>query len=93
MVVEVEEESSVEKKMGDQAEETGFEPVLEATETMLGGQAMGTGEHVLMEDRSGEEPDLMEVDQVGRTGGEPVHEVVEEKTGPEPVPEDVAMGT
>jgi len=75
VVVEVEEESSVEvlasvgKKMGDQAEETGSEPVLEAAETRVGGQAMGTREPVRIEDRSGEEPDLMEVDQVVRAGG------------------------
>ena len=35
--------ASVEKKMGDQAEGTGSEPVLEAAETMLGEQAMGIG--------------------------------------------------
>jgi len=85
--------ASVEKKMGDQAEGTGSEPVLEAAETMLGEQAMGIGEPVRMEDRSGEEPNLMEVDQVVRTGGEPVHEAVEVKTGAEPVPEDVTVGT
>jgi len=74
VVVEVEEESSVkvlasvEKMMGDQAEGTGSEPVLEAAETKLGGQAVGTGEPVHVEDRSGEEPDLMKVDQVVRTG-------------------------
>ena len=47
-VVEVEEESSVEvlasveKMIGDQAKGTGFEPVLEAAETKLGGQVVGT---------------------------------------------------
>ena len=54
---------------------------------------METGEPVHMEDILGEEPDLMEVNQVVRTGGEPVHEAVEEKTGAEPVPEDVGMET
>jgi len=86
VVVEVEEEStvevlaSVEKKMGDQAEGTGAEPVLEAAETKLGGQAVGTGEPVHVDESLGEEPDLMEVDQIVRTGGEPVHEAVEEKS-------------
>jgi len=98
-VVEVEEESSVEvlasvgKKMRDQAKGTGDEPVLEAVETKLGEQAVGIGEPVHVKDRSGKEPNLMEVDQVGRTGGEPVHEAVEEKTGTKPVPEDVGMET
>jgi len=98
-VVEVEEEfsvevlTSIEKMMGDQAKGTGSEPVLEAAETKLRDQAVGTGEPVHVEDRSGEEPDLMEVDQVVRTGDEPDHEAVEEKTGAEPVPEDVAMKT
>jgi len=85
-VVEVAEESSVEvlasveKKMADQVDGTGAEPVLEAAETKLRGRAVGTGEPVRIEDRSGEEPDLMEVDQVVRTGGEPVHEDVAEET-------------
>jgi len=35
----------------------------------------------------------MKVDQVVRTGGEPVHEAVEEKTGAEPVSEDVTVET
>ena len=69
-LVEVEEESSVEvlasveKMMGDQAKGTGSEPVLEATEPKLGGQAVETGESIHVEDRSGEEPDLMKVNQV-----------------------------
>ena len=46
-----------------------------------------------MEDKSSEEPDLMEVDQVVRAGGEPVHEAVKEKTGAEPVSEDVEIET
>jgi len=54
---------------------------------------VGTGEPVHVEDISGEEPDLMEVDQVVRIGGKPDHEAVEEKTGAEPAPEDVAMKT
>ena len=83
VVVEVEEESSmevlssVEKTKRDQAEGTGSEPVLEAAKTKLGGQAVRTGEPVHKEDRSGEKPDLMEVDQVVRTGGDLVHEAVE----------------
>jgi len=98
-VVEVEEESSVEvlasveKMMGDQAKGTGSEPVLETAKTKLGGEAVGIGEPVHEEDRSGEELDLLEVDQVVRIGDEPVHEAVEEETGTEPVPEDVAMET
>ena len=40
-------------------------------------------------DRSGEEPDLMEVDPAVRTGDAPVREVMEERTGAEPVPEEV----
>jgi len=99
VVVEVKEESSVEvlasveKTMGDLAEGTGAEPVPEAAKLKLEGQVVGTGEPVHEEDRSDEEPDLMEVDQVVRTGGEPVHEAVEESTGAEPVSEDVEMGT
>jgi len=78
--------------MGDKAEGTGSEPILEAAETKLGGQAVGTGESVHVEDRS-EEPDLMKVDQVVRTGDEPAHEVVEEKSGVKLVPEDIAVET
>ena len=54
---------------------------------------MGTGEFVHEEDRSGEEPDVMEVDQAVRTGDAPVREVMEERLGAEPVPEDVAEET
>ena len=99
VVVEVEEESSmevpasVEKTMRDQAEGTRSEPVLEAAETKLGDEAVRTGEHVHEEDRSGEEPDLMEVDQAVRTGDAPVREVMEERTGAEPVPEEVEEET
>jgi len=70
--VEVEEEdSSVEvlvsgKEMKrDQAEGTGTEPVPEDAELRMGGQFVGTREPVLEGDRSGEQPDLMEVDQTG----------------------------
>jgi len=68
-VVEVEEEDSSieflvsEKTMkGDQTEGTGAESVSEAAELKREGQTVGTGEPVLEVDRSGEEPDLMEVD-------------------------------
>jgi len=50
---------------------------------------VGTGEPVHEHDRSGEEPDLMEVDQAVQTGDAPVREVMEERTGVEPVPEEV----
>jgi len=44
-------------------------------------------------DRSGEEPDLMEVEEAVRTGDAPVREAVEEKTGAEPVSAGVSLGT
>jgi len=99
VVVEVEEESSVEvlvsgkKTKGDQAEGTGAVPVPEATELNWVGQAVGTGEHVHEEDRSGEEPDLMEVDPAVRTWDAPVREVMEARTGSEPVLEEVEEET
>jgi len=99
VVVEKEEESSVEvlasvkKTMGDQAEGTRVEPVSEAAELNWEGQAVGTEEPVHEEDRSGEEPDLMEVHQAVRTGDAPVREVMEEGTGAEPVPEEVEEET
>jgi len=99
VVVEEEEDSSVEilasgKKMkGDQAEGTGAEPIPEAAELKREGQAVRTGEPVHEEDRSGEEPDLMEVDQVVRTRYAPVREVMEERTGVEPVLEEVEEET
>ena len=77
VVVEVEEESSVEvlearasaeEEMGDQAIRTGVEPVLESVE------------------REMEEQDV-------RTRDKPVHEAVEERTGVEPVLKVVEMGT
>jgi len=98
-VVEEEEESSVEvfasgkKTMRDQAEGTGIEPVPEAAELKWEDQVVGTGEPIHKEDRSGEEPDLMEVDQAVRTGDAPVREVIEERTGAEPVPEVVEEKT
>jgi len=85
VVVEEEEESSVEvltfvrKTMVDQAERTGAEPVPGVAELKWEGQAMGIGESVHEEDRSGEEPDLMEVDQAVRTGDATVREVMEEE--------------
>jgi len=87
-VVEVEEkDSSVEfliseKEMKrDQAERTGAEPVPEAAQLKREGQTVGTGEPVLEVDRSGEEPDLMEVNQAVRIGFVPVREVMKERTG------------
>ena len=46
----------------DQAEGTGAEPVPKAAESKREGQSVGTGKPVLEVDRSGEEPDLMEID-------------------------------
>ena len=57
------------------------------------GQTVGTGEPVHEEDRSGEEPDLMEVDQAVRTRDAPVREVMGERTGAKPVPEEVEEET
>jgi len=83
VVVEVEEESSVEfleartcveKMVGDQAEGTGSMPVLETTEKELGDQAMEVGgepAHGTVEERTGEEPVLMDVEEA-RTGDVPV---------------------
>jgi len=94
VVVEEEEDSSVEvlasrkKRKGDQAEGTGAEPVPEDTELNWEGQTMKTGEPVHEHDRSGEEPDLMEVDQAIRTGDTSVPEVMEERTGAELVLEE-----
>ena len=99
-VVEVEEEDfSVEflvseKEMkGDQVEGTGAVPVPAAAESKREGQSVGTGEPVLKVDRSGEEPDLMEVDQAVRTGAAPIREVMEERTGAEPVLEEAVEET
>ena len=77
-VVIEEEDSSVEilisgKEMkADQAEGIGVVPVPEDAELKREGQAVGTGEPVLDDDRLGEEPDLMEVDPAVRTGDVPV---------------------
>jgi len=104
VVVEVEEESSVEilesrasveKMMGDQAEGTGNEPVLESAEKELENQAVGVGHnsaHKTVEERTGTKPVLMDVEEA-RTGDEPVLESEELRTGKEPVPADVEMGT
>ena len=72
----------------DQAEGTRTEPVPEDAELRKEGQAVRTGEPVLDVDRSGEEPDLIEIDPAVRTGDVPVQEVMEKGTGPEPVPEE-----
>ena len=68
--------ASVEKKEGDQAERTVAEPIPEAAKMGLGEQSERTVEETvhdkartgaepvleMVEDRSGEEPDLMEVE-------------------------------
>jgi len=98
-VVVEEEDSSMEIVISgremklDQAEGTGTEPVPEDALLREAGQAVGTGEPVLVEDRSGEEPDLMETDEAVRTGDVPVREVLETGTGSEPVPEEAERGT
>jgi len=104
VVVEVEEESSVElrearasveKMVGDQAEGTGSTPVLETIEKELGDQAVEAGgepAHETVEERTGDEPVLMDVEEA-RTGVEPVLEAEELRIGKAPVLEDVAMGT
>jgi len=99
-VVEVEEEDSSveflvsEKEMKrDQADGTGAMPVPEAAESKRDGQSIGTGEPVLEVDRSGEEPDLMEVNPAVRTRDAPVREVMEERTGVEPVPKEAVEET
>ena len=88
-VVVEEEDSSVEfvisrrEMKSDQAEGTGTEPVPKDALLREVGQAVGTGEPILVEDRSGREPDLMETDEVVRTGDVPVREVMETGTGSE----------
>ena len=79
--------------MVDQAEGTGAEPIPEAAELKWEDQVVGTGEPVHEEDRSGEELDLMEVDQAVQSGDAPVREVMEERTGAEPAPEVVEEET
>jgi len=99
VVVEEEEDSSVEilasggEMKVDQAKGTGAEPVPEAAESKREGQSVGIGEPVLEVDRSGEEPDQMEVNQAVRTGDAPIREVMEETTGADPVPEEVEEET
>jgi len=105
----VEAKASLEKKEGDQAKGTGSEPVLESVEKELRDQAVEArgepahdieverigAEPVLenVEDRSGAESDLMEVEQVVRTEDEPVHEAEELRTGKKLVVADVETGT
>ena len=97
VVVEVEEESSVEvlearackeKEMENQVEGTGNETVLTSVEKKLGDQAVGTGDEPVLKSGKKEMGD-----EVVQTGDEPVHEAVAERTGAEPVLEDVEMGT
>ena len=82
-----EEDSSIEivisgKEMKrDQAEGTGTEPVPEDAMLKKEGQVVETGEPVLDVDRSREEPDLMEIDTVVRTGDVPVREVMRREQG------------
>ena len=45
----------------------------------------------MVEDRSGEELDLMEVEEAVRTGDAPVREAVKEKMGAEPVSAGVSL--
>jgi len=79
-VVVEEEDSSVEvlisgeKMKADQAEGTGTEPVPDEAVVREVVQVVGIGEPIPGDDRSGEAPDLMEVDLVVRTGGSPVRE-------------------
>ena len=56
------------------------------------GQDVRTGGPILVEDRSGGEPDLMETDEAVRTSDVPVREVMETGTGSEPVPEEAERG-
>ena len=75
VVVEVEEESSVEiveakasveKMVGDQAEGTGSTPVLASAEKELGDQVVGAADkpaHEIVEERTGDEPVLMDVEE------------------------------
>jgi len=89
--VEIEEEdSSVElviserEMKSDQAEGTRGEPIPEDAQVKEEGLVVGTGEPVPDARRSGEEPDLMEVDPTVRTGGEPVREKAAEAAGAVP---------
>ena len=81
-VVVDEEDSSVEfvvsgkETKADQAEGVGVEPVPEDAQINLGGMGVGIGEPVPGDDRSGETPDLMEVDPAVRTGSGPIREEV-----------------
>ena len=88
VVVEEEVLASVKKKEKDQAEGIRAEPIPEADELKREDQSVGTGEPVYEHDRSGEEPDLMDVDPTVRTGEAPVREGLEERTGVEPVPKE-----
>ena len=65
---------SGEEMKADQAEGTGTEPVPEEAMVREAVQVVGTGAPVPDDDRSGEAPDLMEVDMTVRTGGSPVRE-------------------
>jgi len=97
-VVVEEEDSSVEviisgKEMkADQAEGTGTEPVSEDDVVRKADLAVGTGEPVLVVDRSGGELDLMKTDEVVRTCDAPVREITEAGIGSEPVPEETERG-
>ena len=77
-VVVDEEDSSVElivsakETMSDQAEGAGSAPVPEDAQLVEEGAGVGTGEPVPGDDRSGQAPDLMEVDPAVRIGGDSV---------------------
>ena len=102
VVVEVEEESSVElveardsveKMVGDKAEGTRSTPVLETIEKELGDQAVKAGgepAHETVEERTGDEPILMDVEEA-RIGVVPVLEAEGLRTGNEHV-HDMGFG-
>ena len=94
-----EEDSSVEvfisgeKMRREQAEGTGSETVPEEALAKEDVQVVRTGESVPEVDRSGDEPDLMEVDVCVRTGEVPVLEAIGEGARPELVPEEGEKGS
>jgi len=101
--------ASVEKKGKDQVEGTGAELVPETAEIRLRDQSEKTMEETVhdvekartgaepvlekVEGRSGEEPDLMEVEEAVQIGDASVREAVEEKMGAEPVSAGMSLGT
>jgi len=65
----------------DQAEGTGGALVPKDAQLKKEGMVIGTGEPAPDASRSGEEPDLMEVDPAIRTGGGPIREEAAEAAG------------